>query len=110
MMDQGVFYRICRVDGMPQNCEVAARSPPLAAKQLPPNGEVVRWAEVMGCKREIEAAVGRQSSRHGGTAPGGASGSRSAEMATGDLLYLTFLFGLWLAVVASVTCASVRHE
>src|SRR6516164_10186924 len=30
-MDQGFFYRIRGVDGVPQNCEVAARSPPLAA-------------------------------------------------------------------------------
>src|ERR1700676_3508409 len=30
-MDQGFFCRIRGVDGVPQNCEVAARSPPLAA-------------------------------------------------------------------------------
>ena len=28
----------------------------------------------------------------------------------GDLVYLTFLFGLWLAVVAIVVYASVRRE
>ena len=28
----------------------------------------------------------------------------------GDLVYLTFLFGLWLAVVAVVVYASVRRE
>src|SRR5260370_2155557 len=30
-MDQGFFCRIRGIDGVPQNCEVAARSPPLAA-------------------------------------------------------------------------------
>ena len=30
-MDQSFFWRIRGVDGVPQNCEVAARSPPLAA-------------------------------------------------------------------------------
>jgi hypothetical protein len=28
----------------------------------------------------------------------------------GDLVYLTFLFGLWLAVIAVVVYASVRRE
>src|SRR5262249_20984927 len=30
-VDQGFFCRIRGVDGVPQNCEVAAKSPPLAA-------------------------------------------------------------------------------
>src|SRR5262249_354588 len=32
-MDQGLFCRIRGADGVPQNCEVAARSPPLAARR-----------------------------------------------------------------------------
>src|SRR5260221_463791 len=32
-MDQGFFCRIRGVDGVPQNCEVAARSTPLAARR-----------------------------------------------------------------------------
>jgi hypothetical protein len=31
MLNQGFFCRIRAVDGVPQNCEVAARAPPLAA-------------------------------------------------------------------------------
>src|SRR5262245_61254113 len=32
------------------------------------------------------------------------------DMGTGDLLYLALLFGVWLVVVASVVCISVRRE
>jgi len=31
-------------------------------------------------------------------------------MGTSDLLYLTLLFGVWLAIVAGVICISVRRE
>src|SRR5262249_35823594 len=57
MMDQGVFYRICRVDGMPQNCEVAARSPPLAASRTdaqPPG--VRRFHRPKGASRTSQRA------------------------------------------------------
>src|SRR4051794_33056091 len=31
-------------------------------------------------------------------------------MGTDDLFYLTFLFGVWLATVATVVCVGVRRE
>jgi hypothetical protein len=40
-MEQGFFCRIRRVDGVPQNCEVAARSPPRAAVQQRDKGSLL---------------------------------------------------------------------
>jgi hypothetical protein len=49
-MDLGFFCRIRGVDGLPQNCEVAARSPPLAAGRLDAQRPDVRQFHVLAMR------------------------------------------------------------
>ena len=70
--------------------------------------EVVRPPEAR-VRHETEGGVRRLSSGHGSTRRTTAP-SRGVDTGTSDLLYLTLLFGVWLAVVASVICISVWRE